>query len=201
MPPASALTLRPLSSRMLSLICCGGPGFTLFTACCPRRTPSRLWADPCSKAGKARRKGSLEIWAWCSWMQLCSALSCGAPSCSTRCGYTGKVSELLKSHAEDGARMAKYNRKCTHFGNHASQTRRLPRSHGVLWVPAAVRRAGAAPHQEARQELHCEGREASKSITQRGVDLPSRDWRGGGGGGGGFITPAADLSAAKLTEK
>lgn len=200
MPPASALTQRPFSSRMLSLICCGGPGFTLFTACCPRRTPSRLSVDPCSKAGKARRKGSLEIWAWCSWMQLCSALSYEAPSCSTRCGSTGKVSELLKSHAEDGARMAKYNRKCTHFGNHASQTRRLPRSHGVLWVPAAVRRAGAAPHQEARQELHCEGREASKSITQRGVDLPSRDWCGGGGGGG-FITPAADLSAAKLTEK
>lgn len=77
------------------------------------------------------------------------------------------------------ARMAKYNRKPTHFGNYPSQTRRLPWSHGVLWVPASVRRAGAAPHQEARQELHCEGREASKSITQRGVDLPSRDGCGG----------------------
>lgn len=53
-------------------------------------------------------------------------------------------------------------------------TCRLPRSHGVLRVPATVRRAGAAPHQEARQELHREGREESKSVSERGATCAAR---------------------------
>lgn len=45
---------------------------------------------------------------------------------------------------------------------------RLPRPHGVLRVPAPLRRAGTAPHEEAREELHCEGREEGKSVSKTG---------------------------------
>lgn len=77
---------------------------------------------------------------------------------------------------------------------------RLPRSHGVLWVPTTLWCAGAAPHQEAWEELHCEGREESKSISERGMRRCGSAcararprlmlW------GGSFITSAPDLSAA-----
>lgn len=59
---------------------------------------------------------------------------------------------------------------------------RLPWSHGVLRVPTTFRCAGTAPHEEAREELHCEGREESKSFNKRGakcaalpVPKPSQD--------------------------
>lgn len=45
---------------------------------------------------------------------------------------------------------------------------RLPRPHGVLRVPSPLRRAGAAPHEEAREELHCEGREEGKPVSKTG---------------------------------
>lgn len=76
-------------SRTRFSTCCGDRGFTLFTACCPGRMPSGLWVGPCLKEENARLQGSPEK---CRWMQVCSALSCAAPSCSTRFESTGRVS-------------------------------------------------------------------------------------------------------------
>lgn len=155
------VTCSSAFSRMRFSTCYGDRGFTLFTACCPRQMPSRLWVDPSLKEENVRLKGSPEK---CSWMFLCSVLSCVVPSCSMRFESTGKVSQQRADLKEQ----SRFGSKASISALGTQLLHRLPRPHGVLRVPSTLRCAGTAPHEEAREELHCEGREEGKSVSKTG---------------------------------